>query len=132
MTIFSACYARFAAVLLRTGCVTALAFVILALTPATSPAAIRLCGPIVSSEVATAPAERDAKKKALDQWRAAALKRGPGYDSWRLAASKTLKCFPKDVAKGGGFECVAFGAPCIINQTPASPVAPPGVKRQGI
>lgn len=91
-------------------------------------AAVRSCGPIVSSEVATASTERDAKKKALDQWRNAALKRGPGFDSWRLAASKSLKCFPKDAAKGGGFECVAFGAPCIVDQTPG----PPPAKGQGI
>ena len=39
---------------------------------------------------------------------------GAGFDAWRLAVEKALKCFPKD----GGFECVAFGQPCIIQQNP--------------
>ncbi|NOT69843.1 MAG: hypothetical protein HOP09_00780 [Hyphomicrobium sp.] len=104
------------------------AIAILALTPAMCRAAVRSCGPVVSSEIATAATELDAKKKALDQWRVEALKRGPGFDSWRLAADKSLKCFPKEQ----GFECVAFGAPCIVDQTPKSPATPPGAKGQGI
>jgi hypothetical protein len=77
-------------------------------------AAIRTCQPHVSSEVISAPAELEAKKLAIAQWQKLALKYGPNYDVWRLAAEKSLKCF----AKGAAFECVAFGAPCIIQQNP--------------
>jgi hypothetical protein len=78
-------------------------------------AAVRTCQPIVSSDIAVATDELSAKKKALDQWRDKASKAGPGYDVWRLAAQKSLKCFKKDEAT---FECVAFGAPCLIQQNP--------------
>ncbi len=87
-------------------------------------AAVRKCRPIVSSEIATAPSELDAKKKALGQWRAKAQALGPGLDNWRLAHDKSLKCFPK---APGSFECIAFGAPCVIDQTPKSPPAGKGV-----
>ncbi len=80
-----------------------------------SHAAVRVCQLVVSSEIAIAPDELGAKKKALDQWREKALKAGPGYDVWRLAAQKSLKCFKKD---DGTHECVAFGAPCLIRQNP--------------
>ena len=78
-------------------------------------AAVRVCRPIVSSDIAVATDEPSAKKKALEQWQTKALKSGPGYDVWRLAAQKSLKCFKKD---DGAFECVAFGAPCLIQQNP--------------
>ena len=94
---------------------------ILALSPSGATAAVRQCWPIVSSEIASAPTERDAKKMALEQWRAKAQALGPGLDSWRLAHDKSLKCFPKDPQS---FECIAFGAPCVIDQTPKS--RPPG------
>ena len=99
-----------------------------AAAPAPTQAAVRQCHAIVSSEIATAAAEHDARKKALEQWRAKAHALGPGFDSWRLAHSKSLKCFRKDAA----FECVAFGAPCIIDQTPKSPPLLPGKKDVGI
>jgi hypothetical protein len=91
-------------------------------------AAVRQCGDIVSSEVVRAPTELEAKKIAIDQWHAKASNLGAGTDSWRLAVDRSLKCFPKDQ----GFECVAFGRPCIIDQTPNTPVTPPGGKGQGI
>lgn len=93
-----------------------------------APAAVRKCGPIVSSEIVTAATELEAKKKALDQWRAKALKLGPYFDSWRLAAEKSLKCFPKQAQ----FECVAFGSPCLIDQTPKTPLTKPGKKEPSI
>ena len=111
---------------------TGVAVFLIALAPSVGFAAVRSCGPIVSSDIAAAATELDAKKKALEQWRVAAQKRGPGFDSWRLAADKSLKCFPKDPATGGGFECIAFGAPCIVDQTPKSPAVAPGTKGQGI
>ena len=85
------------------------------LLPQDAMAAVRVCQAIVSSEIAVAPDELSAKKKALEQWQAKALKAGPGYNVWRLAAQKSLKCFKK---AGGTFECVAFGAPCLIQQNP--------------
>ena len=85
------------------------------LVPSGAMAAVRVCQPIVSSDIAVATDELSAKKKALEQWQAKALKAGPGYDVWRLAAQKSLKCFKKDDAT---FECVAFGAPCLIQQNP--------------
>jgi hypothetical protein len=103
---------------------SAIRFVVLsmlALSTSAASAAVRQCWPIVSSEIASAPTELDAKKKALAQWRAKAQALGPGLDSWRLAHDKSLKCFPK---APGSFECIAFGAPCVIDQTPKSP--PPG------
>ncbi len=101
--------------------ITAAALLIL-IVPDSASAAVRKCTEIVSSPVATAATEFDAKKKALEQWRAEALKQGEGWDSWRLAADKALKCFPKDKA----FECVALGSPCIVDQTPRSPPKPEG------
>jgi hypothetical protein len=93
----------------------AVTFNLLLLSSSAVCAAVRVCQPIVSSDIAIASSELAAKKKALDQWREEALKAGPGYDVWRLAAQKSLKCFKKD---DGNFECVAFGAPCLIQQNP--------------
>lgn len=91
-------------------------------------AAVRKCGPIVSSEIVTAATEFEAKKKALDQWRTKAAALGSYFDNWRLAAEKSLKCFPKASA----FECVAFGSPCLIDQTPKTPLKVPGKKEPSI
>ena len=92
-----------------------------------APAAVRVCQPVVSSDIAIAADELGAKKKALDQWREKALKAGPGYDVWRLAAEKSLKCFKND---DGTYECVAFGAPCLIQQNPNQ--KPVGKDRKGL
>jgi hypothetical protein len=91
-----------------------------ALVPPAS-AAVRRCHALQSSEIVTATKELQAKKKATDQWRAKALTFGPGFDSWRLAHLKALTCFKK----AAGFECIAAGAPCIVDQTPATPLTPP-------
>lgn len=110
---------------------TRVAILIAVLTSFAAPrchAAVRKCAAVVSSEIATASTELDAKKKALDQWRVKALKLGQGFDSWRLAVDKSLKCF----SKGAAFECVAFGAPCIVDQTPRSPAKLPGDKGQAL
>lgn len=77
-------------------------------------AAMRRCGPLVASEIVSAPTALDAKARALSQWRAAALKLGRGFDSWRIASDKALKCVSKKDA--AGTECVAIGRPCIIEQ----------------
>jgi hypothetical protein len=92
-----------------------------AMMPGPSLAAVRVCQKVVSSDVVSAPTELAAKKLAMAQWRAKAVKAGANFGIWRLAAQKSQKCFPK----GAGFECVAFGAPCIIqhnpNQRPSGP-----------
>lgn len=90
-----------------------------------SVAAVRVCQPIVSSEVTIAADELTAKKQAIDQWHGKAAKAGEGY-VWRLAASKSLKCFKRE---DGQHECVAFGAPCIIQQNPNQ--KPVGEDRKG-
>jgi hypothetical protein len=94
----------------------------LALIAALSPAsaAVRECRDIVSSEIASAPTELNAKMKALEQWQVKALKLGPGFDAWRLAYDKSLQCYPK----GSAFECVAIGRPCMINQAPGPNLKP--------
>lgn len=83
-------------------------------------AAVRECRDIVSSEIASAPTELNAKIKALEQWQAKALKHGTGFDTWRLAFDKSLQCYPK----GPEFECVAIGRPCMINQAPGPALKP--------
>ena len=100
---------------------------------APAAAAVRQCGEIVSSAIARAPAEIDAKIKAIDQWHDLALKLGAGYESWRLAADKSLKCVPEGSAFA--FACVAVGRPCIISQAPSpgfKPLLPKDQKGQGI
>lgn len=94
-----------------------IAAAVIALITVDAHAAVRKCSAAITSDIAAASTENEAKKKALEQWRTAALKRGEGFDSWRLAVNKTLKCFPA----ASGFECIAHGAPCIIDQTPRSP-----------
>lgn len=81
----------------------------------TAIAAVRLCQPVVSSGLITAPTELEAKKRALDAWKTLAQQHGEPYASWRLAADKLLECLPH---KTGGFECLAKGAPCTIEQAP--------------
>lgn len=77
-------------------------------------AAVRICESqiLVTGNGAT---EKEARKQALDLWKAAAAKLGEGYTGWRLAADKVLAC---KKAEGGGFSCVARGAPCTIDQAP--------------
>jgi putative component of membrane protein insertase Oxa1/YidC/SpoIIIJ protein YidD len=81
----------------------------------TALGAVRLCEPVVSSGLVSAPTELEAKKAALDAWKAKALQHGEPYASWRLAGDRLLECLPH---KNGGFECLAKGAPCTIEQAP--------------
>jgi hypothetical protein len=105
--------------------VLALAFALL--WPAAAGAAIRQCGPVVSSEIVSSGDELSAKKQALDQWRAKAVKLGPDFGNWVVAAEKSLKCFKRE---SNNFECVAFGAPCVIQQNPNQ--KPAGPDRKGL
>ena len=89
-------------------------------------AAVRVCQNTVSSEVTTDKDELAAKKKAIDQWIAKAQAYGPDYGLWRLAAEKSLQCFQKNAV----FECVAFGAPCIVQNNPEQ--RPAGKDRKGV
>jgi hypothetical protein len=79
-------------------------------------AAVRVCKPTVTSGFVAGEAELATRKQALDGWKAKALEHGEEYASWRLAADKFLECLP---VKTGGFECIARGAPCTIDQAPA-------------
>lgn len=97
-----------------------LAIAIIALGPlvgaAPAVAAVRLCQSPVTSGVFAGQDETAARKLALDDWKAKASGFGDGFASWRLAAGKVLECVP---GKNGGFECMAHGAPCTIEQAPA-------------
>ncbi len=88
-----------------------------ALAAATEPSksAVRLCGALVTSEVFTDAEELAAKKKALDDWKAKVQPLGEGYTNWVTAADKMIACVP---SMSGGYECVARGHPCIIEQAP--------------
>jgi hypothetical protein len=77
-------------------------------------AAVRVCGEIIIA-TSTAPTELEAKKAALDQWKASASMLGAGFVAWRLAADRVLHCRP---GEGGKFACVAKGRPCTIEQAP--------------
>lgn len=81
-------------------------------------AAVRECKPAVSSGIFKGTDELATKKLALDDWKAKARTYGESYTNWRLAAGRMINCLP---AKDGGLECVAHGAPCLIEQVPLAP-----------
>ncbi|HEX2840271.1 hypothetical protein [Hyphomicrobium sp.] len=83
---------------------------------APAKAAVRICEAPVSSGPVIGSTEQEARKKALDSWKFKALQHGEPYGSWRLAADKLFTCLPR---KEGGFECLARGNPCTIEQAPA-------------
>lgn len=98
-------------------CSIPLSAILIALLTTSATAAVRKCSVTVSGGIASAPTALEAKKKALAQWRVEAVKQGAGFDSWRLADRRALKCSQK----ASGYECVAAGAPCIVDQSPATP-----------
>ena len=79
-------------------------------------AAVRACGEPITGLV-SGTNEAAAKKSALDEWRAKAAALGEGYTSWRLAANRFIECKP---GSSGKVICVARGAPCTIEQAPAT------------
>lgn len=91
-------------------------------------AAVRRCGALISSDVVTAKDELSAKKQALEQWMGKTKALGPGFDSWRLAIDRALKCFP--AKSGRGFDCMAVASPCIVQQNPNQ--QPAGPDRKGV
>lgn len=46
-------------------------------------------------------------------------------DAWRLAAEKALKCYPSPK----GFDCIAVGEPCTVQNNPKQ--VPVGNDRKG-
>lgn len=84
-------------------------------------AATRVCQPPVVSALASDATEASSKRKAISDWTAKANATGSKNASWRIAASKLLKCAKVD---GGKFDCVALARPCSITQAP-----PPKLKR---
>jgi hypothetical protein len=90
----------------------------LALVPAGSfaaAAAVRVCKAPVASGLAREPSEPAAKKRAIEDWTRRAKAAGASNPAWRTAANKLLKCSPNGTT---AFECVAYGAPCAIQQNP--------------
>ncbi|HYD15092.1 MAG TPA: hypothetical protein VEA77_01695 [Hyphomicrobium sp.] len=104
-----------AALTLRTAMSVAALTVASVISYAPAKAAVRLCEAPLSSGQITADTELDARKGALEAWKAKALEHGEGYTSWRLAVDKFLQCLPR---KEGGFECMARATPCTIEQAP--------------
>jgi len=92
-----------------------------------SAAAVRRCHGMISSRIAHAATEVDARKAAMAEWLAKAAALGPGFDRWQLAADRALQCYPAKA--GGGFDCIAIGAPCVIQQNPKQ--QPAGEDRKG-
>lgn len=83
--------------------------------PGEAAAAVRVCKAPVSSAIFTGKDESATKKQALDDWKAKAKTYGENYTNWRLAGNRLITCLP---AKAGGFECVAHGSPCVIENVP--------------
>ncbi len=89
-------------------------------------AAVRVCAGHVSSDVAKAATEADAKREAITSWVRKATSDVIPFPAWRIANTKVVKCVRAPTGKG--FECVAYASPCTIRQAaPAlpKPGAPP-------
>lgn len=97
-----------------------------AVAVATTSAAVLVCGGVVSSPIIDDKKEINAKRTALAAWQQKARVLGTGYDSWRLARTKALKCYPSSK----GSQCVAIGRPCRIRQVPPKTAPAPGSKSQ--
>jgi hypothetical protein len=88
---------------------------LLPLGPTAAWAAVRVCKAPVASGLAREPSEPAAKKRAIEDWTRRAKAAGVTSPAWRTAANKVLKCAPIGTAT---FECVAYGAPCTVQQVP--------------
>lgn len=102
-----------------------------ALSPA--EAAVRKCGPAVTSDIAQADNELLGKRKALTSWAMKAAKLGgPAFASWRIADKKILGCKPGKT-RSDGVQCIAYANPCTFVQggpaAPGNPQAKPRGKR---
>lgn len=76
-------------------------------------AAVRECRDPTYAE-AVGRNEAEAKRKALEGWRLAALKHGDRFSGWTVAADKQLVCAPAE----GLTVCRAAARPCTIEQAP--------------
>lgn len=90
------------------------ALVVLITATASAKAAVRTCGDLITT-TGTGKDELEAKKAALDLWKAQAESLGTGFGAWRLAIDKVLTCKPEAEGK---LICVANARPCTIEQAP--------------
>lgn len=85
-------------------------------TPQPTAAAVKVCRDAQSSGIVNAATEMAGKKLALEKWVAKARTFGGNYTNWGIANQKMLKCVRAQ--SGRGYECIAVGAPCVIQQVP--------------
>ncbi len=79
-----------------------------------SYAAVRICSAKISAGPFTSASEQDAKKQALDAWKAEAAKVGSRFSGWGTATDRRLSCKPE----GSAIACTAEAVPCTIEQAP--------------
>lgn len=79
-------------------------------------AAVKVCRNAQSSGIVTAETELAGKKLALERWSAKARTFGGSFANWGSANHKMVKCVK--ARSGRGYECIAVGAPCVIQQVP--------------
>jgi hypothetical protein len=93
---------------------------ILAVPFASAEASGRLClGMIVTS--AAGVSEEQAKRLALQAWRAKATELGPEYQAWRLSIDRSLSC-----------STAATGVVCRAGARPCSHARPQGLPKQSV
>jgi hypothetical protein len=97
----------------RGGMTALVAVAFMTLAPLSSPAAVRVCKAPVASGLAREPSEPAAKQRAIQDWTVRAKAAGVANPAWRTADKKLLKCAP---SAAGAFECVAYAAPCTVQQ----------------
>ena len=115
-----------------TGIAAATTALIAAVAPAS--AAVRKCGPAVTSDIAQAENDLLGKRKALTSWAMKAAKLGgPAFANWRIADKKILGCKPGKT-RADGVQCIAYANPCTIVQgapiNPRTPQTKPRGKRR--
>ncbi len=105
---------------------------LLAVLPASTQAAVRVCKEKVTSGPHVAKTIAEGQKLALDAWIKAAGVSGPRFNAWRLAITKSLTCSP---FTEHNVVCVASASPCAIEQIPSpvpAPAQPPAAGPRGI
>jgi hypothetical protein len=94
---------------------------LLALLPASTQAAVRVCKEKITSGPHVAKTIAEGQKLALDAWTKAAGVSGVRFSAWRLAITKSLSCQP---FTEHNVVCVASASPCAIEQVPSPTPAP--------
>ncbi len=84
--------------------------------PQPANAAVKVCRNAQSSGIVAAETELAGKKLALERWSAKARTFGGSFANWGIANHKMVKCVK--ARSGRGYECIAVGAPCVIQQVP--------------